>query len=85
VDRLDQEGVGRISVACTHGIFSGKAIERFAAADRIDEFVTTNTVPIPDHKQLPNMTILSIAPLLAKAIDHIHEGESVSSLFVNTL
>jgi ribose-phosphate pyrophosphokinase len=85
VDRIDRERVGKISVACTHGIFSGTAIERFAAADRISEIVTTNTVPVPDHKRLPNMTILSIAPLLADAIHNIHEGESVSSLFVHTL
>lgn len=85
IECLDRHNVGRISVACTHGIFSGRAIERFAATDRIDEIVTTNTVPIPPEKRLPNMTVLSIAPLLARAIHNIHEGESVSQLFVNTL
>lgn len=83
VDKIDQEGAKRISIACTHGLFTGKAIERFAAADRIDEIVTTNTVPVPEHKLLPKMTILSIAPLLARAIHSIHEGESVSKLFVH--
>jgi ribose-phosphate pyrophosphokinase len=85
VDKLDEHNVEKISVACTHGLFSGKAIERFRASDRIDEIVTTNTVPIPAEKRLPNMTVLSIAPLLARAIHNIHEGESVSQLFVNTL
>lgn len=85
IDCLDRHHVGRISIACTHGIFSGQAIERFSNTDRIDEIITTNTVPIPPEKQLPNMTILSIAPLLARAIHNIHEGESVSQLFVNTL
>ena len=85
IDCLDRHNVGKISVACTHGIFSGKAIERFSGNDRIDEIVTTNTVPIPAEKQLPNMTVLSIAPLLARAIHNIHEGESVSQLFVHTL
>ncbi len=85
IDRLDAEGVGRIAIACTHAIFSGNAIEKFGACERISEIVTTNTVPIPEEKRLPNMTILSIAPLLAKAIHNIHEGESVSSLFVHTL
>lgn len=85
IEKLDEHNVGRISIACTHGIFSGKAIERFATADRIDEIVTTNTVPIPAAKRLPNMTVLSIAPLLADAIHNINEGESVSRLFVNTL
>ena len=85
VEKLDEHGVGRICVACTHGIFSGKAIERFRASDRVDEIVTTNTVPISEEKRLPNMTILSIAPLLARAIHNIHAGESVSRLFVHTL
>lgn len=85
IDRLDERNVGHLSIACTHGIFSGKAIERFAATERIDEIVTTNTVPIPPWKRLPNMTVLSIAPLLADAIHNIHEGESVSRLFVHTL
>ena len=85
IDCLDRHNVGRISIACTHGIFSGKAIERFSSTNRIDEIITTNTVPIPVEKQLPNMTVLSIAPLLAKAIHNIHEGESVSQLFVHTL
>jgi ribose-phosphate pyrophosphokinase len=85
IDHIDKEGARKISVACTHAIFSGKAIERFAATERIEEIVTTNTVPIPEHKRLPNMTILSIAPLLARAIHNIHEGESVSSLFMHTL
>lgn len=85
IDRLDQEGVGQIAIACMQGIFAGKAIERFRAADRIAEIVTTNTVPIPGEQRLSNMTILSIAPLLPKAIHNIHEGEPVSSLFVHTL
>jgi ribose-phosphate pyrophosphokinase len=85
IDHIDKEGARKISIACTHAIFSGKAIERFAECTRIDEIVTTNTVPIPEHKRLPNMTILSIAPLLARAIHNIHEGESVSSLFMHTL
>jgi ribose-phosphate pyrophosphokinase len=82
---MRRERVGRISLACTHGLFTGKAIERLGSLDDLDEIVTTNTVPIPEEKRLPNMTILSIAPLLAEAISRIHKGESVSALFVNTL
>ncbi|HEU5374549.1 MAG TPA: ribose-phosphate pyrophosphokinase [Ktedonobacteraceae bacterium] len=83
--RLREHNVRRISLACTHGIFCGPAIERLRTQPDIAEIVTTNTVPIPPEKRLPNMTILSIAPLLAEAICRIHNGESVSSLFVNTL
>jgi ribose-phosphate pyrophosphokinase len=85
MERLRERHVGRVAIACTHGLFCGPAIERLRAQSDIVEIVTTNTVPIPPEKRLPNMTVLSIAPLLAEAIRRIHNGESVSSLFVNTL
>jgi ribose-phosphate pyrophosphokinase len=85
LERLRERHTGRVSIACTHGLFCGPAIERLRSQPGIAEIVTTNTVPIPPEKRLPNMTILSIAPLLAEAIRRIHNGESVSSLFVNTL
>lgn len=84
VEKIAEAGARRISIACTHGLFSGQAIERFrAAGDRIDEIITTNTVPLTPEKMLPNMTVISIAPLLASAIHNIHCGESVSTLFVH--
>ncbi len=84
VEKLIEAGANRISIACTHGLFAGQAIERFRAfGDRIDEIVTTNTVPLPVEKHLPNMTVLSVAPLLARAMHNIHCGESVSQLFIH--
>jgi ribose-phosphate pyrophosphokinase len=79
--KLRERGVKKVAVACTHGLFTGKAIERLGAQPDIVEIVTTDTVPVPPGKRLPNMTILSIAPLLAEAIRRIHVGESVSVLF----
>jgi ribose-phosphate pyrophosphokinase len=79
--RLRERKVKRISVACTHGLFTGTAIERLRAQRDIDEILTTNTVPIPPEKRLPNMRILSVAPLLAETIRRNHIGKSVSSLF----
>lgn len=79
--KLRERNVQRISVVCTHGLFTGKAIERFRAQPDIAEMVTTNTVPIPEEKRLPNMHILSVAPLLAETIHRIHVGKSVSELF----
>lgn len=81
LDRLRERHVGRVAVACTHGLFTGRAIERLRRQADVAEIVTTNTVPIPEAKRLPNMTVLSIAPLLAEAIRRIHHGESVSELF----
>lgn len=85
IARLREQDVRRISVVCTHGLFTGKAIERLAAQPEISEIVTTNTIPIPPEKRLPQMTILSVAPLFAETIRRIHQGESVSSLFADSV
>jgi ribose-phosphate pyrophosphokinase len=79
--RLRERHVKRIVVACTHALLTGKAVERLRAQPDIDEIVTTDTVPIPRDRRLPNMTILSVAPLLAETIRRVHVGESVSRLF----
>ena len=79
--KLRERKVKKISVVCTHGLFTGKAIERLRQQPDIQEIVTTNTVPIPKEKRLPNMRILSVAPLLAETIHRIHVGKSVSALF----
>ena len=81
LNKLRERRVKHIAVACTHGLFTGKAIARLGSQPDIAEIVTTDTVPIPPEKRLPNMKILTIAPLLAEAIRRIHIGESVSVLF----
>jgi ribose-phosphate pyrophosphokinase len=81
IEKLRERGAKRIDVACTHGLFTGPAIARLGAQRDITEIVTTDTVPIPAEKRLPNMTVLSVAPLLAEAIRRIHVGKSVSVLF----
>ncbi len=83
LQRLREHGVKRIVIACTHGLFTGRAIDRLGSQPDIEEIVTTNTVPLPPDKCLPRMTVLSIAPLLAEAIKRIHVGESVSALFAD--
>lgn len=65
---------------CTHPVFSGPAIERLAKAP-FTEIVITNTIPLPENKTLPNMKVLSVAPLVGEAILRIHEDLSVSKLF----
>jgi ribose-phosphate pyrophosphokinase len=81
LEKLRESRAKRVVVACTHGLFTGKAIERLAAQSDVDEIVTTDTVAIPAEKRLPNITVLSVAPLLAEAIRRIHVGKSVSGLF----
>lgn len=79
--KLREEGVKRISLACTHGLFTGPAIERLRAEPDLDEIVLTNTVPLAEHNRLENMATRSVAPLFAEAVRRINCGESVSSLF----
>jgi ribose-phosphate pyrophosphokinase len=81
LERLRERRVRRISLACTHGLFTGKAIQRLGSQDDIDEIVITNTVPLAPEKELPTMRVRSVASLFAEAIRRIHLGESVSSLF----
>lgn len=78
--KLREEGVEQISIACTHGLFTGPAIERLKQEPGIAEIVTTNTVPLPPEKQLSNIVVRSVAPLFAEAVRRTHFGESVSSL-----
>ena len=66
-------------MACTHGLFVGKALERLRGHSMISEVVTTDTVPPP--ADWPELKVLSVAGLFASAITRTHGGESVSSLF----
>jgi ribose-phosphate pyrophosphokinase len=79
--RLRERNVRSVRVACTHGLFTGDAIQRLSAEKDVEEIVCTNTVPIPESKRTDKLTVLSIAPALAEAMRRIHNGESVSALF----
>ena len=70
--------VGKAFFAVTHGVLLPTALERLVADDRIEGLVVTNTVPVPPEYKDLKVTVLSIAPLLAKIIHHIHEGASIS-------
>lgn len=80
-DKLKALGALEIKVAAAHALFSDNAVEKLCNAP-IDEIVITDSI---EHKQTLNMKklkILSVAPLLAKAIRRIHDEESVSELFI---
>jgi ribose-phosphate pyrophosphokinase len=81
VNRLVDFGCTEASVACTHGLFTGSAVERLTSNPHITEVVATNTVPHPGG--FPGLTQLSVAGLFAEAISRIHRGRSVSRLFNN--
>lgn len=79
LQRLDHLGCTGADLATTHGLFTGKAVERLRGHPMIREVVTTDTVPRPPH--WPELTVRSVAGLFAEAINRIHDGESISSLF----
>jgi ribose-phosphate pyrophosphokinase len=79
-DALFDAGAGDVIVATTHGVLSDPATERLKNS-RISEVVLTNTLPVPPEKKLDKLTLLSIAPLIARAISEVFSDGSVTSLF----
>jgi ribose-phosphate pyrophosphokinase len=73
-------GARDIYACATHGILCGPAIERLREAP-LRQIVVTDSIPLPPEKQLGNITVVSVASLLADAIKRIHHNESVSLLF----
>ena len=77
---LKDAGAGDVIIATTHGVFSDPAAERLASCGA-KEVIATDTLPIPAEKRFENLTVLSIAPLLAQTIREVFENGSVTSLF----
>ncbi len=80
-DLLVQHGIEEIILIVTHGLFPGDALERLSRMPQISEIVTTDTVPLPAAKRLPNMTVLSTAPVFAGAIYQNYNRRSIGELF----
>lgn len=77
---LKENGAGRVIVAATHAVFSNPAVERLSG-EWVDEVIVTNTLPITPDKMFNKLTVLSIAPLISKAISAVFDDSSVTSLF----
>jgi ribose-phosphate pyrophosphokinase len=78
---LQEYGASAVSAACTHGVFSGAALERIQNS-QLKEVICTDTIPLsPQMAKLPKVKCLSVASLLAETIHRIQTRESVSSLF----
>ncbi|MDY5132990.1 ribose-phosphate diphosphokinase [Actinotignum urinale] len=80
INVVKDAGAKDILVAATHALLSGPAVERLSNAP-IRELVVMDTLPISEEKRFDKLTILSIAPVLARAIDEVFEDGSVTSLF----
>ncbi|MEX0913574.1 MAG: ribose-phosphate diphosphokinase, partial [Demequina sp.] len=77
---LFDNGAKEVLVAATHGLLSGPAVERLRDSG-ITEVVITDTLPVPEEKRFDSLTVLSIAPLIARAVREIFDDGSVTSLF----
>ncbi|HYT26346.1 MAG TPA: ribose-phosphate diphosphokinase, partial [Actinomycetota bacterium] len=79
-ETLFEQGATQVIVAATHGVLSGPAVDLLKNS-AISEVVVTNTLPIQADKQFDKLTVLSIAPLIARAITEVYSEGSVTSLF----
>ncbi|MCC6614004.1 MAG: ribose-phosphate diphosphokinase [Anaerolineae bacterium] len=79
-DLIHKEGARDVYLAFTHPMLGPSAYDKLASGS-FKEIITTNTIPIPPGKRMPNMTILSVAPMLGEVIRRAHEGRSVGELF----
>ncbi len=78
---LRKQDVRRVTVVCTHGLFTKKAAERFDGVDEIEEIVTANTVPVAPEQAPQRLTILSVGHIFGEVIRRNVVGESVGALF----
>ena len=79
-EALFEQGADRVIATATHGVLSGGAVD-ILKNSQISEVIITNTLPVPQEKRFDKLTVLSIAPLLARAINEVFSDGSVTSLF----
>jgi ribose-phosphate pyrophosphokinase len=79
-ETLFEAGAADVIIAATHGVLSGPAVDRLKNS-RISEVIITNTLPIDSDRRFDKLSVLSIAPLIARAVSEVFEDGSVTSLF----
>jgi ribose-phosphate pyrophosphokinase len=77
---LIKRGAKEVWAMATHGLLSGPAVDRLKNAP-LERLVLTNSLPLPPEKQLPNVEVLSVAPLIAEALGAVFDDTSVSDIF----
>ncbi len=77
---LKNRGARDVYCCASHALLSGPAVERLSNCP-VKEVVVTNSIGIPEEKRFPQLTVLSVGDLIARAITYTHSNESVSSLF----
>jgi ribose-phosphate pyrophosphokinase len=79
-EALFEQGAAQVIATATHGVLSGPAVDLLKNSP-ISEVIVTNTLPIPPDRRFDKLTVLSIAPLIARAINEVFSDGSVTSLF----
>jgi ribose-phosphate pyrophosphokinase len=79
---LIQHDIEEVWLTCTHGVFVGGCLDRLVEIPQITEIVTTDTVPIPEEKRCPKVTVLTVAPIFGEAIRRNYLRQSIGDLFV---
>jgi len=79
-DRLMEQGATEVWAMATHAVLSDPALERLEASP-ISRVVLTNTLPLPDHRRIDKFEVLSIAQIVADAVEAVFEDTSVSEIF----
>ncbi len=78
---LVRGGVKEIFLICTHGLFLNHALQRLQEIPQIQEIITTDTVPIPPRKRIPQLKVLSVGPVIGEAIYRNYTRQSIGNLF----
>ena len=78
--QLKAKGAKSVRIVCSHGVFSGPAADRLLDGT-FDEIVTTNSIPLPERMKDPRVHVLSLAPMIARVIENIEDGEPVSVIY----
>jgi ribose-phosphate pyrophosphokinase len=79
-EQLKDRGASTVYAACTHGLLSGPAIDRLKNSP-IEKLAVTNTLQLPPEKQIDKIEVLSVAKIIADALDAVFEDTSVSEIF----
>jgi ribose-phosphate pyrophosphokinase len=83
-DALYENGAAEVVIVATHAVFSGPAVDRLKNS-RVSKVIVTDTLPISDDRRFDKLTVLSVAPIVAKAISEVFEDGSVTSMFEGTV
>jgi ribose-phosphate pyrophosphokinase len=79
-EALYENGAAEVIVVSTHAVFSGPAIDRLKNS-RVSQVIVTDTLPLAQEQRFDKLTVLSVAPIVARAISEVFEDGSVTSMF----